>query len=107
MRLQEVLKEREAEISALEASVAQSNMTNQNSATVISNGEATPSTDSADANGGDVFDPSLALSPKTKESFRVLRHSMEVGPNGHSSPSDTGSGSDTDESLARLNELML
>ncbi|KAG6335027.1 hypothetical protein ID866_4053 [Astraeus odoratus] len=94
MRLQEVLKEREAEINALEASLK---VKDQASA------EVPPV---AVQLSNDVEDPSTHLSPTTAEKFQAVRKSMELYgvtplPNGESSDTEV------DESLDRLNELML
>ncbi|KII89077.1 hypothetical protein PLICRDRAFT_124285 [Plicaturopsis crispa FD-325 SS-3] len=91
MRLQEVLKEREAEITALEGAVKAKDS----------------ELDSAHANGHAVNGGTL--SPKTKNRFEVIRRSMEIhAVPEHGEAHSNGSNSpDTDESLARLNELML
>jgi hypothetical protein len=92
MRLQEVLKEREAEISLLETSL------NDKSAVItitqeLANGDAPPVS---------------YLSPNTLDQFNDLRRTMV---NSHGLPENSsersGSISEPDESLDRLNELML
>ncbi|KAG5647313.1 hypothetical protein DXG03_000851 [Asterophora parasitica] len=104
MRLQEVLKEREAEIGLLEESLKQSRDEKAPASTTPivkeeSNGKA---------NGA-----AATLSPKTLNQFDHIRKSMENG-NDHAyvdagSEMNGGSSafSETDESLERLNELML
>lgn len=94
MRLQEVLKEREAEISALEISLKEKEQT---LSTIIPS-VATPS--------DGVVDPSTHLSPTTAQKFEAICKSMAL----HGvSPLPNGASPDTevDESLDRLNELML
>ncbi|KAI6045585.1 kinesin-domain-containing protein [Pisolithus marmoratus] len=92
MRLQEVLKEREAEISALEISLKEK--------------EQIPVTPPVATVSNDVVDPSTHLSPTTAQKFEAIRRSMAL----HGvSPLPNGASPDTevDESLDRLNELML
>jgi hypothetical protein len=98
MRLQEVLKERETEISMLEESLKES-VKGQS----ISGHGSSPSQDSHEVNG--VLDDieNVTLSPKTMHNFIEVRKTME---NGHP-VTENGSVSETDESLDRLNELML
>lgn len=91
MRLQEVLKEREMEISTLEESL-RANQAKETSAhfghqnTALENGD---------------------LSPNTLNHFDHIKQSM-VNGNGHIAHPDNGSNhSESDESLERLNELML
>ncbi|GLB34798.1 putative kinesin motor, catalytic domain [Lyophyllum shimeji] len=107
MRLQEVLKEREAEITLLEQSLKESQ--EQKSAPLA------PVPDVADEAlsnvNGKPNGPATTLSPKTQNQFDRIRKTMENG-NGHTH--DTvfemnGSSvySEKDESLERLNELML
>lgn len=96
MRLQEVLKEREAEISLLEESLKESE------GRVLA-GIQEHSGEVHESNG---INPESTLSPKTINQFDHIRKTME---NGHSTtPIEQGSSvySD-DESLERLNELML
>ncbi|KAJ3842253.1 kinesin domain-containing protein [Lentinula raphanica] len=113
MRLQEVLKEREAEISALEILLLKANQTES------------PASSSSDqfrdsklelVNGHDDSSPTPEsfLSPQTINKFEHIRRSMQFhSENGnaqrdHDSISASDSTvSDTDESLDRLNELML
>ncbi|KAI0928992.1 hypothetical protein AcV5_006383 [Taiwanofungus camphoratus] len=105
MRLQEVLKERETEITVLEESLRE-----KDRAAALSNLERSPSTESprtpvpvnGNGNGhvhGDAI-PILSLSPKTLSQFKQLRHSIDMHALGRGTPSDA------DESLERLNELM-
>ncbi|KAI6166866.1 P-loop containing nucleoside triphosphate hydrolase protein [Pisolithus thermaeus] len=94
MRLQEVLKEREAEISALETSLKEKEQT----LSTIMPSVATPS--------DGVVDPSTHLSPTTAQKFEAICKSMALHgvsplPNGASPDAEV------DESLDRLNELML
>lgn len=99
MRLQEVLKERETEIMALEESLRES----QASQGKTQNDEAnTPPLDDQDTTPHNV-----GLSPKTLNHFDHIKQSM-VNGNSHIANSDHGSNhSESDESLERLNELML
>lgn len=127
MRLQEVLKERETEIAALEGSLKESKA----AAAPLSNGvngvdHAAPSPPPK-AKPVDPITPQTTagvdgqanpnLSPKTISQFDNIRRSMSHEPphkQSHSvtdSESDINGGSsvfsDPDESLERLNELML
>ncbi|KZT09755.1 kinesin [Laetiporus sulphureus 93-53] len=97
MRLQEVLQEREAEISALETSLKE-----KDRAAALASLSQTPSdAPTTPVNGLGSPELSLNLSPKTMAQFKQLRHSL------HIQVSDTGSTlPDVDESLERLNELM-
>lgn len=100
MRLQEVLKEREAEISVLEESLKE----NQKEQTVVATPldksleDAPPPISNGHASGG------IHLSPKTLGQFDHIRQSME---NSHDVDGSERTVSDPDESLDRLNELML
>ncbi|KAJ7578389.1 kinesin domain-containing protein [Mycena floridula] len=104
MRLQEVLREREAEISVLENSLKEAR-----------DEHISPtSSKSASQLNGNAEAPIVNLSPKTINQFADIRKSMEINGNGHANdPQDTESEktgsvfSETDESLDRLNELML
>jgi hypothetical protein len=87
MRLQEVLKEREAEISAFEETLKEHAKAQR---------DVTVSPEMPDVNGD------LMMSPKTAHRFAIVRESMESRQN-----LENGSVSETDESLDRLNELML
>jgi len=94
MRLQEVLKERENEITLLETTLRESRDTNVNGT-------------STTAHIGETED--MTLSPKTIGTFNSLRKSMEMNgnhlpENGSATPTDSDQ---ADESLERLNELML
>ncbi|KAK7040891.1 hypothetical protein VNI00_009487 [Paramarasmius palmivorus] len=118
MRLQDVLKEREAEISSLEQSLRES----KGEATASSVSAATSATDAtptettvttpdvehtpAVKENGHAL-PEVFLSPQTMHQFDNIRRSMEL--NGHSEPSTDGMAPEsmTDEGLDRLNELML
>ncbi|KAF9469234.1 kinesin [Collybia nuda] len=108
MRLQEVLKEREAEITILEESLKESQ--EEKIATTPPVLEPPPKTN------GQVPHNHTTLSPKTLNQFDHLRKSMENGNlngNGHANYQESveinGSSvySDADESLERFNELML
>lgn len=119
MRLQEVLKEREAEITVLEGSLKESNAA---SATATTNGVGVahavpfpppkdpitpPTTAGVDGHANPVH-----LSPKTISQFDNIRRSMShEPPSVTDSESEFNGGSSTfseqDESLERLNELML
>lgn len=96
MRLQEVLKEREAEISLLEESLKESEGR-------VLNGIQEHNGKGHEGNG---INPESTLSPKTINRFEHIRKTME---NGHSTPPvEQGSSVySEDESLERLNELML
>ncbi|KAF9246370.1 kinesin-domain-containing protein [Melanogaster broomeanus] len=84
MRLQEVLKEREAEISSKEQA-----------ASPAIQGTPDPS---------EVEDLAMHLSPTTMQKFNAVRKSMELH---HGvSPAEDSADADVDESLDRLNELM-
>ncbi|KAF5357958.1 hypothetical protein D9756_001456 [Leucocoprinus leucothites] len=99
MRLQEVLKERETEIHALEESLKESQATQ--AAALERMAVATPLEDQG------IGSDDIGLSPKTLNHFDHLKQSM-VNGNGHIIHSDHGSNhSESDESLERLNELML
>ena len=102
MRLQEVLKEREAEITTLEHSLKESQQQKLAQPIIVNgvDGEVYQIGDISDdgANDGDI---SSTLSPKTLNRFESIRKTME---NGHM---DTASSHSEDESLERLNELML
>jgi DNA repair exonuclease SbcCD ATPase subunit len=86
MRLQEVLKERESEITVLEQSLKEKNSASPSP----SNTPPTP------LNGEP--SPMLQLSPKTRNQFQTLRSALNQ-------PEDAAT-PDSDESLDRLNELM-
>ncbi|RDB21522.1 hypothetical protein Hypma_011769 [Hypsizygus marmoreus] len=107
MRLQEVLKDREAEITLLEESLKQSQ---EEKAAAAALSVSTPIENGLP--NGKVTSPEPALSPKTINQFDHIRKTMENG-NGHayhdSASEVNGSSvfSETDESLERLNELML
>ncbi|KAG8217665.1 kinesin-domain-containing protein [Butyriboletus roseoflavus] len=93
MRLQEVLKEREAEINALEVTLREKEQTGAASslATELAKGSE---------------DHTMHLSLTTIEKFNAVRKSMQL--HGVSSAvNDLNADADVDESLDRLNELML
>ncbi|KIY42941.1 kinesin-domain-containing protein [Fistulina hepatica ATCC 64428] len=104
MRLQEVLKERESEIEVLEESMKKH--TNGYGNALDSPIPESPT--EPHANGSMVND--VFLSPKTMTQFDYIRKTMQ---NGHiaavrEEPPDTAAAyAERDESLARLNELML
>jgi len=101
MRLQEVLRERETEITTLEQSLKKIQQKEQEQPTnpVIVNGVVNHAEDGDDgASNGEVVD---VLSPGTLDRFDSIRKTME---NGHA---DAISSQNEDESLERLNELML
>lgn len=92
MRLQEVLKEREAEISALEVTLREKEQA----------GAALPPTEMAKG----PEDHTMHLSPTTIQKFNAIRKSMQL--HGVSSAvDDLNADADVDESLDGLNELML
>ena len=90
MRLQDVIKEREAEITALETTLKEKNQA-EAAHTLVS-----PKRNVAEPNG----DTLLHLSPKTITQFSEIRKSLDL----HHVNQYTAS--DVDESLERLNELM-
>lgn len=90
MRLQEVLKERETEITALEQSLKEKD------SRVTPPAQPSLETPNTPVNGE--VGPDVHLSPKTRSYFQELRNSLDH-PDGAPAP-------DTDESLERLNELM-
>jgi len=96
MRLQEVLREREAEISALEASLNDKSAavtTVQEPSLAVTNGDAVPAS---------------YLSPNTLDHFEDIRKTMLNGFNHPESGQEkNGSVSEPDENIDRLNELML
>jgi kinesin family protein 4/21/27 len=105
MRLQEVLREREAEITILEDSLKERDEKTA----------ATPPVLNTLKNGfvkvnGNSFNPDTALSPRTLNQFDHIRKSIEDG-NGATAYDEVDSTmtgtSEADESLERLNELML
>lgn len=92
MRLQEVLKEREAEISALEITLKEKEQAGAASLAVEM------------AKGSE--DHTMHLSLTTIQKFNAVRKSMQL--HGVSSAvDDLNADADVDESLDRLNELML
>ena len=98
MRLQEVLKDREAEISLLEASLKESQQDKRPSSAGSNSIE--DGVDEVEEN------PDSTLSPRTLNRFDYIRKTMEGG-NGHAIYTDNGTSNPEDESLERLNELML
>ncbi|KAF9256830.1 kinesin-domain-containing protein [Marasmius fiardii PR-910] len=124
MRLQEVLKEREAEITSLEQSLKESESKKHTVATagsvsapsttsVATPTETTVTTpdtelppDIEKSNGHAV--PEAFLSPKTIHRFDNIRKSIQfIGQNGITREEDSGSDANPEENLDRLNELML
>ncbi|KAG7092844.1 hypothetical protein E1B28_009158 [Marasmius oreades] len=126
MRLQEVLKEREAEITSLEQSLRQSESTKlavttagsvsapstTSAATPTETNATTPDTeqppDVEEVDGQAI--PEAHLSPKTMHQFDNIRKSIQLNFNGHNGivrEDDTSSDANPDENLDRLNELML
>ena len=103
MRLQEVLKDREAEITLLEESLKESQENQVKIPNGVEGGEGQPTT--TEVNGSSV-NPDTTLSPKTLNRFDHIRQTMENGT-GHAVQTETGSSFSEDESLERLNELML
>lgn len=92
MRLQEVLKEREAEIGALEATLREKEQADA----------ASPPTEMTKG----PEDHTMHLSLTTIEKFNAVRKNMQL--HGVSSTvNDLNADADVDESLDRLNELML
>ncbi|PPQ93251.1 hypothetical protein CVT25_015249 [Psilocybe cyanescens] len=96
MRLQEVLKEREAEITLLEESLKEIQQPEKPCLEA-----ADESQSAAELNG---VNPAFTLSPKTLNRFDHIRKTME-SVQAHSGLSETGSSEE--DSLERLNELML
>lgn len=92
MRLQEVLKEREAEITALEITLREKEQVDA----------ALPPSEMIKG----PEDHTTHLSPATIQKFNAIRKSMQL--HGVSSTAnDLNADADVDESLDRLNELML
>ena len=100
MRLQEVLKDREAEISLLEESLKESRQEKRPSSADSSSIEDDSELDE------ELLNPDSMLSPKTLNRFHNIRKTME-GANGHAAHMDNGTSNTEDDSLERLNELML
>jgi kinesin family protein 4/21/27 len=97
MRLQEVLKEREAEITVLETSLVAANAAispqQEIKSPIVMNGDAAP--------------PPY-LSPNTLGQFEDIKKTMVNGHHHPEGSSDRSAApSEPDESLDRLNELML
>ena len=103
MRLQEVLKDREAEITLLEESLKESQEDQVKILNEVEGDEGQPTT--IEVNGSSA-NPDAALSPKTLNRFDHIRKTMENGT-GHNAQTETGSSFSEDDSLERLNELML
>jgi hypothetical protein len=93
MRLQEVLREREAEISSLEESLKDMVMGQ--------NHRSAPSQEIPKVNGVHVED--TVFSPTTTGKIADIRKAVEM----RHLPSESVSGSEADDSLDRFNELML
>ena len=113
MRLQDAIKEREAEITVLETSLRESEARERTVTRTPS--ESTPTTPvngvepavhvngdgNATPNGETINgDAMLHLSPKTRSQFQALRRSLDLSHSQHTPLPDH------DESLDRLNELM-
>lgn len=94
MRLQEVLREREAEISALESSLKEKD-------------QAAPNSTELHAPQSTEADDMTHLSPKTIQKFDAVRKSMKLHHDLIPDVDDDAPDNDVDESLDRLNELML
>ncbi|KAG1778505.1 kinesin-domain-containing protein [Suillus placidus] len=94
MRLQEVLREREAEISALESSLKEK----EEAAPTLVEPHALQSTEADDL---------THLSPKTIQKFDAVRKSMRLHHDLIPDVDGDVPDNDVDESLDRLNELML
>lgn len=94
MRLQEVLREREAEISALESSLKEKE-------------QAAPTPIEPHAPQSAEADDMTHLSPKTIQKFDAVRKSMKLHHDLIPDVDDDAPDNDVDESLDRLNELML
>ncbi|KAL0946833.1 hypothetical protein HGRIS_013002 [Hohenbuehelia grisea] len=105
MRLQDVLKEREAEIGVLETSLRNHKQKTQVASPTSSSTDSRPST--PEANGNHPI--SSYLSPKTIGQFEHIRRSMEHHGRDHleNGSEQASSVSEADDSLDRLNELML
>ena len=95
MRLQEVLKEREAEISVLEVSLKEVQQEKSLSTPIIEVQEAGASVNVAES----------TLSPKTLNRFDHIRKTMENA--NVTGSTENGSSYSDGDSLERLNELML
>ncbi len=102
MRLQEVLRDREAEITVLERSVKESQQQQQQTAkSIVVNGiddELKHFDNAGEVNGTNL---GIELSPKTLNRFESIRKTMENGI------VEAPALQSEDESLERLNELML
>jgi hypothetical protein len=94
MRLQEVLTERETEIGVLEESLKESQRQQSDLASAPQDGLLSP----PDSNGDMV-----RLSPATTLKFDAIRETMR---HTRADSESTGSASEVDENLERLNELM-
>jgi kinesin family protein 4/21/27 len=94
MRLQEVLREREAEISTLESSLKEK----EQAAPTLIESHAPQSTEA---------DELTHLSPKTIQKFDAVRKSMRLHHDLIPDVDSDAPDNDVDESLDRLNELML
>ena len=101
MRLQEVLREREVEITTLEKSLKEGRQEQQQPVDpVIINGVDINHVEDGDGESTSAGE-GLNLSPKTLNQFESIRKTME------NSQTDAISSQNEDESLERLNELML
>ncbi|KAF6764027.1 kinesin [Ephemerocybe angulata] len=109
IRLQEVLRERETEITALEASLKESQRASLEAEAAASSVKG-PALNGVNGftriDNGDAALLNAALSPRTIDQFDHIRKTMEG--NGHATHSEAPSSvMSDDESLERLNELML
>ena len=91
MRLQDVIKEREAEIAVLETTLKE-----KSDDVLVAPKTSEPMKDAPHTNG----DSGIYLSPKTMSQFSEIRKSLDLHHSSHYTDSDV------DESLVRLNELM-
>jgi kinesin family protein 4/21/27 len=106
MRLQEVLKDREAEISSLEASLKESEQARApQTPTMESKAMAVNGVNGHVVNGIEDVLLNATLSPRTLNQFDHIRKTMEG--NGHAVHPEGSSVASEDDSLERLNELML
>ena len=101
MRLQDVLKEREQEIAALEISLKEKESVSSSSTVSVSL-PLTPEVDAEDHVNGRTS-PTSYLTPQTMHQFDELKSSVQI-THGRS---DSVTTSEADETLERLNELMM
>lgn len=105
MRLQEVLKEREAEISSLETSLKESEQARVVETPTVESKASRVNGVNGHANGIEDVLLNATLSPRTLDQFDHIRKTMEG--NGHAVLTESSSVTSDDDSLERLNELML